>query len=149
MRRWGLWVRDEEGSAALEFITAGVLLLVPLVYLVIALGAVQEQTLGAEAAARHTARAISQATDQDAANARADAVLASVRDEYGMSDVDVALSCVPAGGACPRAGATVIVTVSTRVTLPFMPPVAGLDQLTAIPIEASAAQKTSRLWGAG
>ncbi|REJ04364.1 TadE family protein [Microbacterium bovistercoris] len=148
MRRWRLWVKDDEGSAALEFITAGILLLVPLVYLVIALGAVQEQTLGAEAAARHTARAISQATDQGAANARADAVLASVRDEYGMDDVDVALECLPAGDPCPRAGATVIVRVSTRVALPFMPPVAGLDQLTAIPIEASAAQKASRLWGA-
>ncbi|MFE6736815.1 TadE family protein [Microbacterium sp. NPDC057650] len=147
MRRWRLWATDEEGSAALEFITAGVLLLVPLVYLVIALGSVQEQTLGAEAAARHTARAISQASDSGAATARADAVLASVREEYGMGDVDVALSCVPAGGACPRAGATVIVTVSTRAVLPFMPPIAGLDEITAIPIEASAAQKASRLWG--
>ncbi|MDR2997809.1 MAG: TadE family protein [Microbacterium sp.] len=147
MRRWRLWATDDEGSAALEFITAGVLLLVPLVYLVIALGAVQEQTLGAEAAARHTARAISQASDSAAATSRADAVLASVREEYGMGDVDVAQSCVPAGGVCPRAGATVIVTVSTRVSLPFMPPIAGLDEITAIPIEASAAQKTSRLWG--
>ncbi|MFE6997735.1 TadE family protein [Microbacterium sp. NPDC057659] len=147
MRRWRLWATDDEGSAALEFITAGVLLLVPLVYLVIALGSVQEQTLGAEAAARHTARAISQASDSASATARADAVLASVREEYGMGDVDVALRCVPAGGTCPRAGATVVVTVSTRMVLPFMPPIAGLDEITAIPIEASAAQKTSRLWG--
>ncbi|UJP10639.1 TadE family protein [Microbacterium sp. KUDC0406] len=148
MRRWRPWATDDEGSAALEFITAGILLLVPLVYLVIALGSVQEQTLGAEAAARHTARAIGQAPDSSAATARADAVLASVREEYGMDDVDVALNCVPAGGPCPRAGATVVVTVSTRLTLPFMPPIAGLDEITAIPIEASAAQKTSRLWGA-
>ena len=46
---------DDDGSAALEFIAVGVILLVPLVYLIIALGAVQEQTLGVEAAARHTA----------------------------------------------------------------------------------------------
>jgi Flp pilus assembly protein TadG len=147
MRRWRLWASDDEGSAALEFITAGILLLVPLVYLVISLGAVQEQTLGAEAAARHTARAISQAPDADTATARADAVLASIRGEYGMNAVDVSLSCTPAGGECPRSGATVIVTVSTRVSLPFMPSLAGLDRVTSIPVTAAAAQKMSTQWG--
>ncbi|MGB3374763.1 MAG: TadE family protein, partial [Microbacterium sp.] len=64
---------DDAGSAALEFITVGVLLLVPLVYLVLALGAIQEQTLGVEAAARHTARVIGQAADASTATARGDA----------------------------------------------------------------------------
>ncbi|MGB4136007.1 MAG: TadE family protein [Microbacterium sp.] len=149
MRRGRQWATDEEGSAALELITAGVLLLVPLVYLVIALGTIQEQTLGAEAAARHTARAIGQAPDAAAAAARAEAVLASVREAYGLDDVDVVLDCAPAGGECPRAGAVVTVTVRTRVTLPLVPPLGGLDRITAIPIEASAAQQVSRRWGAG
>lgn len=56
-------LHDDAGSAALEFITIGVILLVPLVYLVVALGAIQEQTLGVEAAARHIARTIAQAPD--------------------------------------------------------------------------------------
>src|SRR5690606_27732169 len=114
---------DDSGSAALEFITVGVLLLVPLVYLVLALGAIQEQTLGVEAAARHTARVIGQAPDAETAGARGDAVLASVIREYGIDDdaVDVQISCRPATGPCPAAGSTVIVTVSTRVSLPFMP----------------------------
>jgi hypothetical protein len=144
-------IGDETGSAALEFIVTGLLLLVPLVYLVLVLGAVQEQTLGAEAAARHTARVIGQAPDADAAAARADAVLAGVIREYGMDEdaVDVAIACRPATAQCPVAGATVIVTVRTAVTLPFMPPVFGLDELAAIPVEAQAAQKASRLWGSG
>ena len=144
-------IEDDAGNAALEFIVVGILLLVPLVYLVLTLGAVQEQTLGAEAAARHTARVIGQAPDADTAAARGEAVLASVISEYNMDAqaVDVALSCRPTGAACPSSGATVIVTVYTEVSLPFMPSILGLDRMTAIPIEAQSAQKMSRLWGDG
>lgn len=142
-------LHDESGSAALEFIVVGVLLLVPLVYLILTLGAVQEQTLGAEAAARHTARVIGQAPDAETAAARGDAVLAGVIREYGMDPgaVDVGISCRPAGAQCPDAGATVIVTVRTSISLPFMPPLFGLDRIAAIPVEAQSAQKISRLWG--
>ncbi|WP_309066981.1 TadE family protein [Microbacterium sp.] len=144
-------MRNEEGSAALEFIVVGLLLLVPLVYLLLTLGALQEQTLGAEAAARHTARVIGQAPDAETAARRGDAVMASVIREYGMDadSVDMAMNCVPARGRCPDAGATVIVTVRTRVSLPFLPPLFGLDRIAAIPVEAQSAQKVSRLWGSG
>lgn len=149
MRRWNHWATNDDGSAALEFITVGLILLVPLVYLIITLGALQEQTLGAEAAARHAARVIGQAPDAATAAARSDAVLASVVDEYGMSADSIAfdLTCVPAAASCPTPGATVIVTVSTRVSLPLVPPLFGLDRVAMIPIEASSAQKVSRLWG--
>ncbi|MDQ0648924.1 Flp pilus assembly protein TadG [Microbacterium natoriense] len=151
MRRWNRWVTDDEGSAALEFITVGLILLVPLVYLIAALGVIQEQTLGVEAAARHTARVISLAPDADAAVARSEQVLAGIVEEYGLDAdaVDVSLSCVPAASGCPTAGATVTVTVLTRVSLPLMPSLFGLDRSTAIPVEASAVQKISRLWGGG
>lgn len=151
MRRWSRWVTDEEGSAALEFITVGLILLVPLVYLIAALGVIQEQTLGIEAAARHTARVISLAPDAESAAARGEQVLAGIVEEYGLDPdaVDVALTCVPAGAECPAAGATITVTVATRVTLPLMPSLFGLDRSTAIPVEAAAVQKISRLWGGG
>lgn len=137
----------ERGSAALEFILIGLLLLVPLVYLIVALGLIQGQSLGAEAAARHIARAVSTASDAADARVRADAVLAAVSDEYDLGDVDLSLSCTPAGAPCPSAGATLHVTVETEVTLPLVPPVLGLDDLAAIPIEGSSAQKVSRFWG--
>jgi Flp pilus assembly protein TadG len=149
MHPWRRWVRNEDGSAALEFIVVGVILLVPLVYLILTLGAVQENTLGAEAAARHAARAMGQAPDAVTAASRADAILANVIDEYGMEadSVVVSTACSPASVECPSSGATVIVTVSARVSLPFVPPLFGLDTLAAIPVEAQAAQKISRLWG--
>ncbi|MBD7956712.1 TadE family protein [Microbacterium sp. Sa4CUA7] len=142
---------DDAGSAALEFILVGVILLVPLVYLITALGAVQGQTLGAESGARHIARAMATAPDAATAAARADAILASVVDEYGLASdaVEIAIRCEPAGGACPRAGATLHVTLATRVTLPLVPTVLGLDRVASIPIEARSVQKVSRFWEAG
>ena len=150
MRRSRRWTElDDRGSAALEFIVVGLLLLVPVVYLVVSLGLIQGQSLGAEAGARHIARAISTAADAHDAASRADRVLSSVVDEYGLNSdtVSVSLSCSPAGGACPEAGAVLIVTVRTTVTLPLVPPVLGLDRFASIPIEATAGQKVSRLWG--
>ena len=158
MRRAKRWidavraiVADQRGSAALEFIVVGVLMLVPLTYLVISLGAIQEQALGAESGARHVARALSTAPDAEAATARADAVLTSIVREYGMDEsvVGVSITCRPAGAECPSAGATVVVTVRTQVALPLVPPVLGLDRIASVPVEASAAQKVSRFWGTG
>ncbi|MGA7148909.1 MAG: TadE family protein [Microbacterium sp.] len=139
----------ERGSAALEFIVVGMLLLVPLIYLVVTLGLIQGQSLGAEAGARHIARAVATAGDEKDAAERADAVLDAVVREYGLDPglVDVALECRPAGGSCPAAGATLVVTLRTAVALPLVPPVFGLDRLASVPVEASAAQKVSRFWG--
>jgi Flp pilus assembly protein TadG len=151
MHRWSRWVRNDDGSAALEFIAVGVILLVPLVYLVVALGVIQEQTLGVEAAARHTARVVALAPDAAAADARSEQVLSGIVDEYGLAAdaVEVSLTCVPSAAECPSAGATIVVTVTARVALPLMPPLFGLDRAASIPVEASAAQKVSRLWGDG
>lgn len=140
---------NDDGSAALEFIAVGVILLVPLVYLVIALGAIQEQSLGVEAAARHIARVISRAPDATTAAERSDAVLAGIVDEYGLEPdtVDLTLICTPAAVECPSAGATIVVTVATRVRLPLVPELFGLDRSTTVPVQAEAVQKVSRLWG--
>ncbi|GAA4191294.1 hypothetical protein GCM10022219_09920 [Microbacterium oryzae] len=142
-------LRDESGSAALEFLVAGLVLLVPLAYLVVALSAVQEGSLGVEAAARHAAHAVARTgADQQAAEALP-RVIDAVAAEYGLDGdaLEVSLSCVPAG-ECPRAGASVIVTVGATVPLPLVPPVLGLDRLTSVPVEAASVQKVSRFWSA-
>lgn len=141
----------ERGSAALEFILVGLVLLVPLVYLIVALATIQGQALGAEAGARHVARAIATADDPAEAARRADLVLASVVDEYGLAPdaVSLTVSCRPAGADCPAAGATVVVTLRTSVALPLVPAVLGLDRLARIPVEASTVHKVSRVWGSG
>ncbi|MFH8250317.1 TadE family protein [Microbacterium sp. B2969] len=140
----------ERGSAALEFILVGMLLLVPLVYLVVALGLIQSQALGAEAGARHIARVISTAADESDARTRADLVLESVVTEYGMdaASVNLSLTCRPTGSGCPAPGAMLVVTLRTRIPLPLVPPVLGLDRLASIPVEATSLQKVSRFWSA-
>jgi len=52
---------DDAGSASIEFLTAGMLLLVPIVYLVILVAAVQSAALATEGAARQAARVFVQA----------------------------------------------------------------------------------------
>ncbi|WOQ68583.1 TadE family protein [Microbacterium limosum] len=140
---------SDAGSAPLEFIAVGLLLLVPLVYLVLAAATLQAHALGAESAARHVARAIAQADGIRSADARAGAVLATTAREYGMdaSAVVLSISCEPAA-PCPAAGATVRVDVRTRVALPLVPPVFGLERIVSLPVEATAMQKVSRFWGA-
>ena len=139
---------DDRGSAALEFIFVGLLMLVPLVYLIVALGQIQGQALGVESGARHIARAVATATDVAGARLRAERIAASVTHEYGMDPaaVTVSMSCSPAGATCPEAGAVLTVRVATRVKLPLAPPVLGLDRLVGIPVEATAVQQVSTTW---
>ncbi|WP_119697267.1 TadE family protein [Microbacterium halotolerans] len=134
---------SEQGSASLEFVAVGVLMLVPLAYLVIALATVQSQTLGAEAAARFAARTIASGPDTDPA-----AAVAQVAQQYDIdaATLDVSMSCLPETGVCPDAGSIVLLTVRAEVDLPFVPSVLGFDSLTSIPVEATAAHKVSRFW---
>lgn len=140
---------DERGSAALEFIVGGVILLVPIVYLVVTLGIIQSHALGVEAASRHVARAVSSAESAEDAEARAGAVLDSIVREYDLDAVEVDVSCVGEPAACPGAGETVRVTISASVPLPLVPPVLGLEDATRIDVEASSVQKVSRYWRDG
>ncbi len=144
-------VHPEEGTAALEFIAVGLLLLVPIVYLVITLGTIKGQSVGVVAGARHIGRAVATAPDAATASSRADRVLAAVTDEYGLdpATVDVTVGCTNVGAACPEAGATLVVTVAAEVALPLVPPVLGLERVARVPVEATSAQKVSRTWGAG
>lgn len=150
MRPRRAWT-DDTGAAALEFILVGLVLLVPVVYLIVALGAIQAQALGVEAGSRHIARAIATAPDAATADARAQAILGSVTEEYGIDPgaLEISVSCRPAGVPCPSAGATLLVRLATAVPLPLVPPILDLDRVARVPVEAVTAQKVSRFWGTG
>ncbi|WP_221585207.1 TadE family protein [Microbacterium sp. G2-8] len=141
-RPWTDLLRDERGSASLEFLTAGLLLLVPLVYLVVALGAVQSAALGTEATARFVARTVA-----SGAHASPELVRDIVAESYGLDGaaLDVTIACVPAVAACPAAGTTVVVTVADAVTLPLVPAVLGLGDALSIPVDATATYRVERL----
>lgn len=140
MPRWRPSTLTESGSASVEFIAAVAVLLMPMLYLSVAVTEVQNQTLGVEAAARYLSRTVA----AGASDAHADRVLAAVIDEYGVQPETVAvrMTCTTAG-PCPRPGAIIHLTVQASVPLPVVGGVFG-DQV-AIPVEATAVQKISAL----
>ena len=83
---------DESGSASLEFITVGLILLVPLVYLVLALSADPGRGRSrAEGAARQAARVYVQADDVDDGPRRARSGVAVALADYGLAPAESAV----------------------------------------------------------
>jgi Flp pilus assembly protein TadG len=138
----------QDGSAALEFIVAGMVLLVPIVYMIVALGQIQSHAFGVETAARQAARVIATSTDSQTADAATRRIMAAVAIEYGIDpgDVEVSVDCSPDARVCPEAGAIVKVTVGARAPLPLVPPVLGMDDIASVSVEATSSQKVSRSW---
>lgn len=146
MRRWRRWTADDAGSASLEFVTAGILLLIPLVYLVVTLSVIQSGAFGVEGAARAGARVFVQSrSDEDAVRAATDAATFAL-DDYGIhaANATVSISCAPDPADCLTRHGQVTVTVKTMVPLPLVPPLPGLKVPPGIPVVASSTEEVSR-----
>ena len=145
-RRW----TDDEGSASLEFITAGMLLLLPLVYLVLTMASIQAGAFAVEGAARQAARVYVQSASTGEANAAAGRAIEFALADYGLDadDVSVSVSCSPNPASCLTRRGFVTIRVSTTVSLPLVPPILDLDVPLSIPVESTATQQVSRFWGA-
>jgi hypothetical protein len=150
MPPWRRWFADE-GSAPLEFITAGLLLMVPLVYLIVAISALQGAAFAAEGAARQAARVFVQSpSTAEAERASARAALVAL-DDFGISEDAARLDfdCLPDPRNCLTRSGTVTVTVRVLIELPLVPSFLGLDAATSVPFDATATQTVSRFWGSG
>jgi len=136
----------DEGSASLEFITAGMLLLVPMVYLVLVMSAVQAGALAVEGAARQAARVFVQGESVPKATAQAQRAIEFALADYGLDAADavVSVNCSPRPSECLTRLGTVTVEVGITVDLPLVPPGLNVDVPLAIPLEASATQQVSR-----
>ena len=141
----------DDGSAALEFITAGFLLLIPLVYLVLAMADIQGGALAVEGASRQAARVFVQAGDSGSAQARARTAVDFALDDFGLGNVasTVKISCRPNRAVCLTRRGLVTVTVTARVPLPLVPNVLALKTPLAVPMSATSTEQVSRFWGAG
>jgi hypothetical protein len=157
MRRSKRWserlvarLADEDGSASLEFITVGLLLLVPIVYLVLALSALESASFGVEGAARQATRVFVQSESEGAAESAARTAIQVTLADYGLdaSDSKVAISCRPNPADCLTRRGYVTVTITTTVPLPLMPPVLQLQLPAGIPVQSVATEQVSRFWGA-
>jgi Flp pilus assembly protein TadG len=126
--------RGERGTALVEVVWLAILLLVPLVYLVLAVFEVQRAAFGATAASRAAARAYVLApTLADAEQrARSAGEVALADQDVDPAETRMTITCA---GACLTPGSAVRVVVRGQVTLPLLPPVFG-DQPPSIRVEA-------------
>lgn len=139
--RW----RAEDGSAPLEFVTVGLLLLVPLVYLVLTLSALQGAALAAEGVARHGARVFVQARSTQEATSRLERAVAVGLADYGISPqaATITVSCFPDPGDCLARQGRVAVTVRIAVPLPLLPAAISPTTGAEVPVQARAVQTVS------
>ena len=154
MRSWRRWTErlgtEERGSASLEFIVTGLILLVPLVYLVLAVSAVQGASLAVEGAARQASRVFVQAGSTAEASAAAARAVEVTLADYGLdaSDATVSIACRPDPTACLTRRGFVTVSVQVTVPLPLVPPVLDVAVPAGVPIQSVATEQVSRFAGA-
>ncbi|PQZ88584.1 hypothetical protein CQ018_16455 [Arthrobacter sp. MYb227] len=103
-----------------EFIFLVTLLLVPLIYLVIAAGALQSATYAAVGAADHGAKVFVSAASEAEANARVSDAVRRAAANMGIEGTRVSYgySCT---GSCLAPGSTVTVQVTVDTVLPLLP----------------------------
>jgi len=144
-------LRSDRGSASLEFITAGLILLVPLVYLVLAMSVLQGGALAVEGAARQAARVYVRAPSAAVAAERAQRAVDFALADYGLpaGEAQLTIDCAAARGGCLVRRTAVTVTVRLQVPLPLVPDVLGLTGTASVPLQSSATQTVSRFWQAG
>lgn len=138
---------DDDGSASLEFLTVGLVLLVPTVYLVLAVSTIQAAAFAVEGAARQAARVFVQAPDLASAQASAERALAFALADHGIDEeADLSVTCEVE--ACLVRQAFVTVDIDLSVALPLVPQVIVGDFSLAVPLHATATGQVSRFWGA-
>jgi hypothetical protein len=124
----GRRTREQRGSALVELSWLGILLLVPVLWIVVSVFEVQRGAFAVSAAARAAGRAYALAPDDATGQARAEAAARQALDDQGVDEpVDVRITCSPYPHDCHAGTSVVTVTVASRVDLPLMPEVLGGD----------------------
>lgn len=116
--------RGDRGTALVEFTWLGLILLVPVVYVLLAVFDAQRASYGVAAASRSAGRAFVLAPDPRTAQQRAvEAARVALADQgVDLDPAGVAVSC---SQPCLSPGSVVTVTVSVQQPLPLAPAVLG------------------------
>ena len=119
--------RDERGTALVEVTWLCILLLVPLVYIVLAVFEVQRSAFAVNTATRAAGRAYTLAPSEAEAGGRARSAAQVALEDQGLdlSGGVVALSCDPDPRDCLSPGSVVHVRMTMSVALPLMPDALG------------------------
>jgi Flp pilus assembly protein TadG len=112
----GRGIDSDGGNAVIEFIFVAVLIMVPLVYLIVAVASVQRSRLAVSNAARDVGRAIaSDPTGGD--TARAQAALRVALANQGLTPADVQVRLVASGDLCDAQAITPELTPGSEFTV--------------------------------
>jgi Flp pilus assembly protein TadG len=111
---------DDEGSAIVEFVFLAVLLLLPLVYVLLAVFAVQGSAYGLTSAAREAGRAYASATVDAQGSTRALRAAEIALADHGidLAEAHPVITCDRR--PCLSAGGRITVRLQRRVPLPFL-----------------------------
>jgi Flp pilus assembly protein TadG len=122
--------RDQRGSALVEFCWVGLILFIPITWIVISVFEVQRGAFAVNGAARAAARAYALAPDDETGAARAQAVVdQTLVDQGGKSQTGkVHVSCEPFPHDCHSGTSLITVRIESGVTLPFLPAVLADSQ---------------------
>jgi hypothetical protein len=135
--------RDEEGSALVELVWLGLLLLVPLLWIVMSVFEVQRGAYAVSSAARAAGRAYALAPTDAVGRSRATEVARLAMQDQGIRDPRFVLTvtCTPYPTSCHGGTSVITVRIDSEVQLPVLPDVLGgrapsfsLDASHTVPI---------------
>lgn len=132
-------ISDEEGSAVIEFLALGLLLLLPAVWFLLAVAEVQASSYAAVGAADQAAKMHTTGdADPGERAARSEAAVTAALADFGIGAdrAQISKQCSP---SCEAEGALVGYTVEIRVPVPLIPEVAGLEH-RLVTVSASSTQ---------
>lgn len=106
---------NERGDASVEFLGILVVVVIPVLYIVLAIGQVSAGAMAVDAGAREAARILAQDSGR---RADAERAVALIVEDFGVdAPASVSSSCA----ACASSEGAIEVSVSVRVPLPFLP----------------------------
>jgi Flp pilus assembly protein TadG len=135
--------RGERGSGLIELTWLGLLLLVPLVWILLSVFTVQRAAFAVSGAARAAGRAYVLAPSDGVGAGRAEAAARQVLADQGLADapMELTITCAPHPGACHSGTSVVTVRVASSARIPLLPLVFGggsprfaLDATQVVPV---------------
>lgn len=133
-RRWLHRLRREDGSASLEFLGIGILLLIPIAYGMLTLVQLEQAMFAVELAARNGARSLVAEAQPTLTGSYAAEQIGWALSDQGLepNTAQLTMTCAP-NPDCSVLGDTLTLAVGLDVELPFMP-----DGVLTVPVEANA-----------
>jgi hypothetical protein len=135
--------RGERGSGLVELTWLGILLLVPLVWILLSVFTVQRGAFAVSGAARAAGRAYVLAPSDALGTQRATAAARQALADQGLSGapLDITVTCAPYPHACHSGTSVVTVRVASSVRIPLLPLLLGggsprfaLDATQVVPV---------------